>query len=193
MIYLELFLVFLKVGFFAFGGAYAAIPFIRETVLSYGWLSEDMVSYIIAVSESTPGPIMVNMATYVGASKGGILGSAIATFAVVLPAFVIILLIMVIFKALLKNQYFGAILSGLRPAIIGIIAATGFYMILKNIFTFSGALFGAVNIRFDVKTFIFTLCLAVLYYLAKRFTKGKISPIYLIVFSAAAGIAVYGI
>ncbi|MBO7520379.1 MAG: chromate transporter, partial [Clostridia bacterium] len=74
MIYLELFLGFLKVGFFAFGGAYAAIPFIRETVLSYDWLGEDMISYIIAVSESTPGPVMVNMATYVGAAKGGILG-----------------------------------------------------------------------------------------------------------------------
>ncbi|MBO4433590.1 MAG: chromate transporter [Clostridia bacterium] len=191
MIYLELFLGFLKVGFFAFGGAYAAIPFIRETVLSYGWLSDDMVSYIIAVSESTPGPIMVNMATYVGASKGGILGSAIATFAVVLPAFVIILLIMVILKALLKNQYFRAILSGLQSAIIGIIAATGFFMTLKNIFAFSGTLKTGINV--DIKTLIFTLCLAVIYYYAKRRSKGKISPIYLILFSAAAGVAVYGI
>lgn len=69
MIYLDLVLGFLKVGLFAFGGAYAAIPFIREVVLSYGWLSEDMISNIIAVSESTPGPIMVNMATYVGSAK----------------------------------------------------------------------------------------------------------------------------
>ena len=189
MIYLQLFLGFLKVGFFAFGGAYAAIPFIRETVLSYGWLGDDMISYIIAVSESTPGPVMVNMATYVGAAKGGILGSMIATFAVVLPAFVIILLIMVVFKALLKSPCFCTVLSGLQSAVIGIIAATGAFMVYKNIFTLSGIRISG----FDVKTFVFTLFLAAVYFIAKRLSKGKISPILLIVFSAAAGIAVYGI
>lgn len=187
MIYLELFLGFLKVGFFAFGGAYAAIPFIREVVLAYGWLNEDMISYIIAVSESTPGPVMVNMATYVGASKGGILGSLVATFAVVLPAFVIIIFVMIIFKALLKNGCFQAILSGLQPAVIGIIAATGVYMIYKNIFTLSGTAIKGC----DLKTFIFTLCLAVGYYAAKRISKKNISPILLIIVSAVAGIAVY--
>lgn len=189
MIYLQLFLGFLKVGFFAFGGAYAAIPFIRETVLAYGWLSDDMVSYIIAVSESTPGPVMVNMATYVGAAKGGILGSCVATFSVVLPAFLIILLIMAVFKALLKNNCFRAILSGLQPAIIGIIAATGILMTLKNIFEFSYTSIGG----FDFKTLIFTLLLAAAYFSAKKLWAKKISPIVLIVVSAAAGIAVYGL
>ena len=187
MIYLELFLGFLKVGFFAFGGAYAAIPFIRETVLSYSWLSEDMISYIIAVSESTPGPIMVNMATYVGASKGGILGAAISTFAVVLPAFIIILLIMVIFKALLKNACFKAILSGLQPAIIGIIAATGTFMIFKNIFP------DGIWAGIDIKTLIFTGVLAIVYFAAKKMFKSNVSPIYLILVSAVSGIFVYGI
>ena len=93
MIYLELFLGFLEVGCFSFGGAYGAIPLIRDVVLSYGWLSEEMLTYMIAVSESTPGPIMVNLATYVGSSQAGLLGSLAATIAVVLPAFVIILLI----------------------------------------------------------------------------------------------------
>lgn len=189
MIYLRLFLGFLKVGFFAFGGAYAAIPFIRETVLSYGWLSDDTLSYIIALSESTPGPVMVNTATYVGAAKGGILGAAIATFAVVLPAFIIILLIMVVFKALLKSACFGAVLSGLRSAIIGIIAATGVFMTYKNIFALSGARITGV----DLKTLIFTLLLAAAYFAAKSFSKKKISPVLLIAVSAAAGIAVYGV
>ena len=96
MIYLELFLGFLKVGLFSFGGAYGAIPLIRDIVLSYGWLDDEMLTYMIAVSESTPGPIMVNLATYVGSSQAGLPGSAIATFAVILPAFIIILLIMVL-------------------------------------------------------------------------------------------------
>ena len=188
MIYLELFLGFLRVGFFAFGGAYAAIPFIREVVLAYGWLSDDMVSYIIAVSESTPGPVMVNMATYVGAVKGGVIGAVIATLAVVMPAFFIILLIMVVFKKLLKNRYFIAILSGLRPAIIGIIAATGVYMIYKNIFlTGNNASFA-----FDIKTAIFTAALAAAYFAAGKLRKKSVSPILLIAVSAVAGVFVYG-
>ena len=105
MIYLELFLGFLKVGLFSFGGAYGAIPLIRDIVLSYGWLDDEMLTYMIAVSESTPGPIMVNLATYVGSSQAGLPGSAIATFAVILPAFIIILLIMVLLRAVLQNAY----------------------------------------------------------------------------------------
>lgn len=189
MIYLQLFLGFLEVGFFAFGGAYAAIPFIREVVLAYGWLGDDMISYIVAVSESTPGPVMVNMATYVGASKGGVLGAAVATFAVVLPAFIIILLITVIFGKLLKNACFHAVLSGLQAAIIGIIAATGVYMIYKNIFALSGTRITG----FDLKMLLLTVCLAAAYYIAKRVSKKNVSPILLIIVSAVAGVAVYGI
>lgn len=74
MIYLDLFLGFLRVGCFAFGGAYGAIPLIRDTVLSYGWLDDEALAYMIAVSESTPGPIMVNLATYVGSNQAGFWG-----------------------------------------------------------------------------------------------------------------------
>ena len=77
MIYLDLFLGFLKVGCFAFGGAYAAIPLIREVVLDYGWLTDDSLTYMIAVSESTPGPIMINLATYVGLSQAGLPGAVL--------------------------------------------------------------------------------------------------------------------
>ena len=89
-----IFLTFAKIGLFSFGGAYGAIPLIRDVVISYGWLSEEKMMDMIAVSESTPGPIMVNLATYVGSSRAGILCRIIATFAVVLPAFLIILMIM---------------------------------------------------------------------------------------------------
>ena len=132
MIYLDLLIGFLKVGLFAFGGAYGAIPLIRDVVLAYGWLNDEMLTYMIAVSESTPGPIMVNLATYVGSSQAGFPGALIATAAVVLPSFIIILLIMVLLKKLLKNPYVQAILRGMKPCIIGIILATGLYMILHN-------------------------------------------------------------
>ena len=85
MIYLDLFLGFLRVGMFAFGGAYGAIPLIRDVVLSYGWLSDEMLAYMIAVSESTPGPIMVNLATSVGSSQVGFLGAVVATLAYPYP------------------------------------------------------------------------------------------------------------
>ena len=86
MIYWELFIGFLQVGCFAFGGAYGAIPLIRDVVLSYGWLTDETLAYMIAVAESTPGPIMINLATYVGSSQAGIVGSILATLAVVLPS-----------------------------------------------------------------------------------------------------------
>ena len=84
----------LKVGCFTFGGAYSAIPLIRDVVRSYGWLSDEILTYMIAVSESTPGPIIVNLATYVGNSQAGFWGAVLATLAVVMPSFFVILLIM---------------------------------------------------------------------------------------------------
>ena len=107
----ELFLTFAKIGAFTFGGAYAAVPLIRDVVLDYGWISEDMLTNIIAVAESTPGPIMVNLATYVGSTQAGALGSFIATSAVVLPSFVITILIMILLKKLLKNPVAQAVLE----------------------------------------------------------------------------------
>lgn len=187
MIYLELLVGFLKVGFFAFGGAYGAIPLIRDVVLSYGWISDEMLTYMIAVSESTPGPIMVNLATYVGSSQAGLPGALIATAAVVLPSFVIILVIMVLLKRILKNPWVQAVLRGLKPCIIGIILATGVYMILNHCF---------LNLRdfsVDLTATLMTAGLALVYFGSRKVLKNGISPIALIGLSAAAGIAVYGL
>ena len=115
MIYLDLLIGFLKVGCFAFGGAYGAIPLIRDVVLSYGWLSDERLTDMIAVSESSPGPIMVNLATYVGSSQAGLFGALIATVAVVTPPFLIILLLTILLKTALKNQYAAAVLGALKP------------------------------------------------------------------------------
>ena len=131
---LNLFLGFLKVGCFSFGGAYAAIPLIRDTVLSYGWLNDELLTYMIAVSESTPGPIMVNLATYIGASQAGFLGAMVATFAVVLPSFLIVLAVTAVFYKAIKNKYVRAALQGIKPGMIGVIFATGCWMIIKNLF-----------------------------------------------------------
>ncbi len=180
MILLDLFIGFLKVGMFAFGGAYGAIPLIREVVLSYGWISDEMLTDMIAVSESTPGPIMVNLATYIGSVKAGLAGSLIATIAVVLPSFIIILLLTALMHKALKNPYVQAVLRGLKPCIIGIILATGISMIISH---------GSS----DLSAAGLTAVLALIYFGSRKFTKKGISPIALIVISALTGMIVYGL
>ena len=103
MIYLELFYEFFIIGLFTFGGGYAMIPLIKETVLTNEWLTIDEFYRFVGVCESTPGPIAVNMATYVGSTQGGFLGSICATLGVVLPSFIIILLIAMLLKNFVKK------------------------------------------------------------------------------------------
>ena len=187
MIYLDLFLGFLKVGCFSFGGAYGAIPLIRDVVLSNGWLNDEAVTYMVAVSESTPGPIMVNMATYVGSSQAGFLGSLLATTAVVLPSFLIILLVTVLMSSALKNRYVKAVLQGLKPCVIGIVLATGGYLLLRS------CIGSVAHPVIQGKAIVIALVLVLAKHLWKHFKGKKLSPIVLILISAAAGIVVYGI
>lgn len=184
MIYLELFLGFLKVGCFTFGGGYAAIPLIRDVVLSNGWLTEDALTYMIAVSESTPGPIMVNLATYVGSSQAGLIGSLLATLAVVLPSFCVILLILVLLKNVIRNPYMQAVLAGMQPCVVGIILATGVQMTLKACFPRNSV---------DFRGILIVLILAAAAVLGKKLGKKKLSAIQLILISAVLGILFYGI
>lgn len=184
MIYLELFLGFLRVGCFTFGGGYAAIPLIRDVVLSNGWLTEDALTYMIAVSESTPGPIMINMATYVGSSQGGLPGAALATLAVVLPSFCIILLIMVLMKNLIRNSRIQAMLKGMQPCMIGIILATGVTMTARACFPQKVA---------DFRALVIALILALTAILFQKKWKKKLSPIRMILISAVLGMLLYGI
>ena len=186
MIYLYLFIGFLKVGCFAFGGAYGAIPLIRDVVMSYGWMNDEMLTYMIAVSESTPGPIMVNLATYIGSSQAGILGALIATLAVILPSFLIILLVTVLLKAVIKNKYVQAVLRGLKPCVIGIVFATGVYMILTNCL-------GTINqVKINIQAIIIAAVLVASMIGYKFCFKGKkLSPIIIIIVSACLGMVLY--
>ena len=124
MIYLQLFLTFLKIGAFTFGGGYAMLPLIQEEVLGQGWMGmEDLVNFV-AVSESTPGPLAVNLSTYIGAETAGFFGAVCATFGVVLPSFVIILIVARCFAAFQENGIVKGCMNGLRPAVVGMIAAS---------------------------------------------------------------------
>lgn len=189
MIYLELFWGFLKVGCFSFGGAYSAIPLIRDVVLSNGWMEEEALSYMIAVSEATPGPIMVNLATYAGSSQAGFPGAMIATLAVVLPSFFVILLLMILLRRVLKNPLTKAILSGLKPCMMGIIFAVGLSMILRSCL---GDFQDIGEIKPDKTATILTLLLSVFYFASRKWMKRGISAIQLIALSAVLGIVAYG-
>ncbi|MDE6748972.1 MAG: chromate transporter [Lachnospiraceae bacterium] len=186
MIYLELILGFLHVGCFSFGGAYGAIPLIRDIVLSYGWMNDETLTYMIAISESTPGPIMVNLATYIGSSQAGFLGAVLATLSVISPSFIIMLLVMAVLKTLQKNKYVQAVMRGLKSCIIGIILATGVYMTINNCFSFAES--ASVNIRAII---IAVLLITVMF--GAKIIKKRISSIMLIVISACLGIVIYGI
>ena len=187
MIYLELFLTFLKIGAFTFGGGYAMLPLVQAEVEAHGWMKLSELVDFVAVSESTPGPFAVNISTYVGMETGGLAGAFFATLGVVLPSFVIILLIMILLKTALKNSYVQAVLRGLKPCIIGIILATGLYMVFRSCF-------GSIrSIAIDWTVIVLTAALGAIYFGSRKVLKNGISPIGLIAVSAVAGILVYGV
>ena len=187
MIFWKLFADFFRVSCFTFGGAYGAIPLIREMVMGNGWIEEERLAYMIAVSESTPGPIIVNLATYIGNDQAGFWGSMVATVGVVLPAYLVILLVMVVMKQALKNPKVQAVLRGLKPCVVGMVLAMGVYLVVHNCLPlFSG------NVV-DVPAVGITLALVGAMYLYKRIAGKPLSPIGLILCSAVLGMAVFGI
>lgn len=190
MIYLELFLTFLEVGAFSFGGGYGMISLIRELCLGNGWLNESELLNMIAVAESTPGPIAVNMATFVGSSQGGVLGALCATLGVVLPSFIIILIVAMLLKNLMKYKGVKAFMSGIRPCVVGLILATASILLLNSIFGLStiGGSFD-VDIR-GIGIFAILIGVAIIF---KRLAKKKASPIAMIALSAILGMFFYGL
>ena len=190
MIYLELFLTFLKVGAVSFGGGYAMISLIREQVLMHGWLTEEELLNIIAVAESTPGPIAVNMATFVGSTQGGILGSLLATIGVVLPSFIIILIIAALIRNFLKYKGTQAFLGGIRPCVVGLILATALTLLMSTLLDFKTV---ESQIIPDVRGLIIFAVIAATAIISKKIRKKPLSPILLILISAGLGMIAYSI
>lgn len=188
MIYLVLFLEFFKVGLFCFGGAFGMIPLIEETVLRHGWLTEAQFYDFIGVCESTPGPIAVNMATYIGSVQGGVLGSICATLGVVLPSFIIILLVASVIKNFTNNKYFKAFIKGVKPVIIALILSTGTILLAKAFGYVSLGEFSA-----NIPSVIIFALLATVFFASKAIFKKKLSAVVMIIISALLGIVVCGI
>ena len=133
MIFLELFLTCFKVGLFTIGGGAAIIPILQQEVVAKGWISMEEVLTYIAISESTPGPIAINMATFVGSSQGGFLGALCATLGMVMPSFIIILTIAKFFSKFSENKYIKTVLVSIRPFVVGMILSAGLYLVLSAV------------------------------------------------------------
>ena len=186
-IYAKLFWEFFKAGLFAIGGGMATVPFLQEMGDATGWFTSAELADMIAISESTPGPIGVNMATYVGNVTAGIPGGIIATLGLVAPSVIIILIVATVLKKFRDNKYVNSAFYGLRPASVGLISVAGFTIILI-------AFFGAEDIydlfhNFTGVDYRYVL-LAVVLVILTNFVKPtkKLHPILFILFSAVVGI-----
>ncbi len=184
MIYLTLFLEFFKIGLFAIGGGLAAIPFIQELSKNYGWITQEQILDMIAVSESTPGPIGVNAATFAGNTTAGIFGGIIATIGVIAPSIIIILIIAHYFAKFSETSIVKSAFSGIRPAVTGLIATVGFEVArttLLNMEKYNKATNNLLSIL-DIKAII--LFCAIIYLLNKY----KKHPILYLVAAAFVGV-----
>ncbi|WP_434798546.1 chromate transporter [Terrisporobacter vanillatitrophus] len=187
MIYIQLFFEFFKTGLFAVGGGMATLPFLYDIADKTGWFTSGQLADMIAVSESTPGPIGVNMATYVGFTTAGIWGAIIATIGLVTPSIIIILIISYFLKSFRENKYVDAVFYGLRPASTGLISAAGMTVVTitllqMDLFKSSGKILDLVNWK--------SLILAIIIYVLSNNVKQtkRLHPVFFIAGSAIVGI-----
>lgn len=189
MLFLHLFYTFFKIGLFGFGGGYAMLSMIQgEVVTRYGWLTPQEFTDIVAISQMTPGPIGINSATYVGYStiagqygtSMGVLGSCVATFAVVLPSFILMLTISKFFLKYQKHPAVEAVFSGLRPAVVGLLASAA--LVLMNTENFSSP-------QEDMYSFIISIIIFLAAFIGTR--KYKVNPILMIIVCGIAGLILY--
>ena len=181
MIYLELFYTFFMIGAFTFGGGYAMLPLIQEQVTARGWIDTQSLVNFVAVSESTPGPFAINMATYVGSEMGGVFGSVCATLGVVLPSFAIIIIVAKCYDRFKESTVVKGCMTGLKPAVVGLIA-NAILGVVVTVFFPAGVSFSVFQtVAFYVSAGIF----AIMVFLAFK----KVHPIIIICLSAVLGIA----
>ena len=186
MLYLRLFFEFFKTGLFAVGGGMATLPFLYDMAERTGWFTAAQLADMIAVSESTPGPIGVNMATYVGFVSGGVLGSIIATLGLITPSVIVILIVAAFLKSFRDNKYVNAAFYGLRPASTAMVASAGVTVVLATFVTGSVTAVSDLVTAIDWKGVVLAAMLLVLTRWVKA-TK-KLHPIVFIAASAVVGI-----
>lgn len=192
MIFFELFYTFFLIGLFTFGGGYAMIPMITNEALSNGWMSNDTLTNYIAISEATPGPFAINIATAIGNTTAGPLGAVCATIGVVLPSFIIILLIAWIFNKILNNRFVKAGLKGVQPTVLSLILSTAIIFLVKAILFNGNSISTNPNdIYFNNCSFALLLILFGFNYIYKFVKKKNLSPLLILLLAAVLGILIF--
>ncbi len=187
MLYLRLFYEFFKTGLFAVGGGMATLPFMYDMAEKTGWFTYGQLADMVAVSESTPGPIGVNMATYVGFTTAGVPGAIVATVGLITPSVIVILLIAKVLQSFRQNQYVDAAFYGLRPCSVGLIAAAG--MLVVKLALFNTELYEQTKALTDLVNLKAVALAALLLVLTRAVKKTKgLHPIVFIAFSALVGV-----
>ena len=187
MIYLTLFYEFFKIGLFTIGGGYAMIPLIEQVAVGHGWISNDVLLNMIAISESTPGPFAINMATFIGYNQAGFGGAVLASLGVVLPSFIIILIMAkLISKINMENVYFKGMMSTVTPVVVGLLAVAFFTMLLRNFFGYVSFDKPIVKENIDIVGIVIALIMGLLVTFRK-----KTSVITIIVLSGLLGMLGY--
>lgn len=188
MIFLQLFFTFFMIGLFTFGGGYGAIPLVQSEIVKAGWLSEGEILTLIGVSEATPGPFAINIATFVGSTQGGFFGAACATLGFIMPSILIILIVAVIFQLFMKSRLVKGMINGIMPAVVGLILVNGLFIIFDQShilsFDFSTIDLTAIGIMLNLGVLMITY---------SKVTKKKPNPIVIILIAAAMGIVVYSL
>ena len=186
MIYLQLFFEFFKVGLFAVGGGMATLPFLYDISDKTVWFTHSQLADMIAISESTPGPVGVNMATYVGYTSGGPSGAIIATLGLITPSIIIVLIIARFLKAFRNNVYVNDAFYGLRPASTGLIGAAGFTVVLLALFQVD--LYKETGRLLDLLNWKGIILAIIIYYLSSVYKRTrKLHPVFFIVASGVIG------
>jgi len=189
MIYLQLFFSFLKVGSFAFGGGYAMLSLIGDAVLSHGWMTQEDFLSFLGVETLIPGPIVINMATYIGYEQAGFPGALLASVGVVLPSFVIILVVAAFIKNLLKYPPVKVFIASMRPALSGLLSAVAVTMAL-TVFLGIDTLKTA-EITYDWRSFVILAAVMVIPFVWSRYKKKECSSILLVTISGVLGMLLF--
>ena len=183
MIYLKLLWTFFKIGLFTIGGGYAMIPMMKSEVVGIGWLTEGELLDFMAISESTPGPFAINIATFVGFNEAGVLGALCSTLGVILPSFIIILIISKILTNFINNRFVQAALKGVKPVVVALIFCVAFSLIWNGIL---GNLW-----QFDFFDYKALIIMAIAFVMTRfKYTK---NPILIIGVGAVLGLIMYGL
>lgn len=191
MIYWQLFFTFLKVGAFTFGGGYAMLSLIGDSVLKYGWMTEEEFLNFIGVETVIPGPIAINMATYIGYGQGGFLGALLATLGVALPSFVMILVIAMFIRNLIKYPPVKSFIIGMRPALGGLILSVAVTMALTVFLGIDNV--KTANVAFDWRMLVILAIVVFVPLIWKRRRKKEISSVVLVVISGILGALLFSI